>query len=649
MADIPGRKPGRNAQEGALDQPPSSDEPDQPFALLALAVLGVVYGDIGTSPIYALRESFAGAHSLDLTRGNVLGVLSLVFWTLVLVVSLKYIVFMLRADNRGEGGIFALIALLQPDRPDQRSRRRLLILFGVLGACMLYGGAMITPAISVLSAIEGLGVAEPQLQGWVIPITLGVLVTLFTVQRYGTARVGEMFGPLTLIWFSVLAVLGLRGIVQEPEVLLALDPRHAIRYFSENGLPGYAAMYAVFLVATGAEALYADLGHFGRRPIRIAWFGLVLPALLLNYFGQGALLIADPVAASAMQPFFHLAPQWALYPLILLATIATCIASQAVITGSYSLTRQAMQLDLVPRLRVRQTAADARGQIYVPAVNWILMAAAVGLVLIFRSSGNLAAAYGLAVNATMVVTTVLAYVVAREQAGWSLPRALVFLALFLAIDLTYLGSNLHTIPHGGWLPLAIGVVLFAIMTTWRTGSSLVAGYMSERTPDVETFIHRLEAEQAPRLPGTAVFVTGRLHQTPPALQLLTEHIGALHERVILVSVVTEPIPRTEPEQRIDLSELGAGFYRLILHYGFMQRPNLPSDLAECAAHGLDLDLDQLHYFISKIDMVAGRKRHGMVLWRDKLFTFMSTNTEDVTVPYQIPSHQRVDIGFPLGI
>jgi len=647
VTEFADHKLGRNAQEEALKAAPPAAPHNQPFALLALAVLGVVYGDIGTSPIYALRESFAGAHPLPVNPDNVLGILSLIFWTLVLVISLKYMAFILRADNRGEGGIFALLALLRPDRNQEKLRRRMLILLGVLGASMLCGGAMMTPAISVLSAIEGLQVAEPSLHRFVIPITVGVLLALFAVQRHGTHRVGAVFGPLTLVWFTVIAVLGIRGIAQAPEVLQALDPRHAIRYFADNGLPGYAAMYAVFLVATGGEALYADLGHFGRRPIRLVWFGLVLPALLLNYFGQGALLIADP--GGALHPFFHLAPEWGVYPLILLATAATCIASQAVITGAYSLTRQAIQLGLLPRLKVEQTSAHARGQIYMPAVNWILAIAAIGLVLAFRSSGNLAAAYGVAVNSTMAVTTVLAYYVARERGGWKISTAMAFLAVFLAIDLGYLGSNLMTIPHGGWLPLVIGLVLFAIMTTWRTGSTLLTETIAHMTPRIDTFIGKLTAESVPRIPGTAVFFTGRLEQTPPALQKLVRHMGSVHEKVILATVIIEPVPKTEPGERIELTMLNDGFYRLVLRYGFMQGPNIPSDLAACGELGLSLNLEQVHYFVGHIDMVAGRKRHGMVLWRDKLFAFMAANTEGATARYQIPSDQIMNVGLHVGI
>ena len=614
---------------------------------LALAVLGVVYGDIGTSPIYALRECFAGKHPLPIVPDNVLGVLSLIFWTLVLVVSLKYMTYVLRADNRGEGGTFALLALLGPMHGALRRRRYLLMLLGILGASMLYGGAMITPAISVLSAVEGLQLVAPGLHDFVVPITLAILVLLFAVQRHGTAKVGAAFGPLTLVWFVALALLGLRGIWEAPQVLLALDPRQAVRYFVDNGVTGYLVLYAVFLVTTGAEALYADLGHFGRAPIRRVWFALVLPSLLLNYFGQGAMLIADP--GKSVHPFFHLAPGWALVPLILLATAATCIASQAVITGAYSLTRQAMQLGLLPRLTVSHTSADAHGQIYMAAANWILMLAAVSLVLAFRSSGNLAAAYGVAVNSTMAITTILAFNVARERGGWSLPAALTLLIGFLAIDLAYLGANLMTIPDGGWLPLAIGAVLFTIMVTWRRGASILEEQIAGMTPTLQTFIGRAKGENVPRVPGQAVYFTGRLEQTPPSLLKLARHAGVLHETVVVLTVVIEPVPATSLAERIELTQMAEGFYRIVLRYGFMQSPNVPSDLRACAEIGLELQLDQVHYIVGAVDLLAGRKRHGMVLWRDKLFAFMARNTHDITDTYRLPVDQLVTVGLRVGI
>jgi len=638
---------GRDPQKEALARAPTTQPHSQSFTVLTVAVLGVVYGDIGTSPIYALRETFAGKNPIPVTPDNVLGVLSLIFWTLVLVISLKYMIFVLRADNRGEGGTFALMALLHPNRNQERLRRRTLILLGILGAAMLYGGAMITPAISVLSAVEGLQVAAPNLRNYVIPITAAILFALFVVQRHGTAKVGAVFGPLTLIWFAVLAVLGIHGILKAPEVLWAVNPYYAVRYFADNGMNGYFAIYAIFLVTTGGEALYADLGHFGRMPIRKVWFIFVLPSLLLNYFGQGALLIVEP--AGSAHPFYHLTPSWGLMPLVFLATAATCIASQAVITGAFSMTRQAVHLDLLPSLKVTQTSADARGQIYMPTVNWFLMIAAISLVLAFKSSGNLAAAYGVAVNSTMAITTVLAFNVARERADWRLPAALGFLAGFLFIDLGFLGANLMTIPNGGWLPLLIGIALFTVMTTWRRGVKLLAEQIAGAAPTVETFIGQIRGQQIIRVPGTAVFFAGRLDQTPPSLQKLVNSTGVLHSQVILATVVIEPIAKIEPAERIELTKLDAGFYRVVLRYGFMQGPNIPSDLARCAEQGLKLDLDKVHYFIGHVDLLAGRKLRGMVAWRDRLFVRMATNNEDATAYYQIPTGQVMKVGLQIGI
>ncbi len=647
MAASRDKEKGRNAYLKALHFSYSSEPQNQPFAGLALAVLGVVYGDIGTSPIYALQQSFTGDNPLAVSQGNILGILSLVFWTLVLVISLKYMTFVLRADNRGEGGIFALIALLRPDAGQDKRLRRALVLLGLAGAAMLYGGTMITPAISVLSAVEGLQVAAPGLHGFVIPITVVILFVLFVVQRHGTAVIGTIFGPVTLLWFLALAALGVHGIVQAPVVLLAINPWYAVEFFLHNGFAGFLVLYAVFLVTTGGEALYADLGHFGRVPIRKVWFFFVLPALLLNYFGQGALLIADP--KSVASPFFHLAPGWALIPLIILATAATVIASQAVITGAYSLTRQAIQLGQLPRFKVEQTSAESRGQIYMPLVNWVLMVAAIGLVLTFRTAGNLAAAYGVAVNATMVITTILAFNVARERGGWKMGQALLFLVGFLAIDLTFLGSNIMKIPEGGWLPLAIGLGLFTVMVTWRRGSQLLAERIQDNTTTLNTFIGKIEGNQVPRVPGTGVFFTGRLVQTPPALQKLVQHTGVLYEQVSLITVIIEQVSKVGNEDRIELETLQGGFYRVVLHYGFMQGPNIPSELARLEEQGITLDLDKIHYIIGQVDMLAGRKQQGMARWRDRLFVWMARNTKDTTASYHIPSEQAMTVGLQVAI
>jgi KUP system potassium uptake protein len=635
--------PKAAAPKSTPTEPPVKDN----FKIIAIAVLGVVYGDIGTSPIYALRETFSGKHPIPTTPENVLGVLSLIFWSLILIISLKYMMFVLRADNRGEGGIFALLALLKPDANQQRRSRRWLILLGILGASMLYGGAMITPAISVLSSIEGLQVAAPSLQPFIIPITIAILGALFALQKHGSAKVGAMFGPLTLIWFVVLALLGARGIWQQPSVLMAVNPVYAFNYFINNGLNGYFALYGIFLVTTGGEALYADLGHFGRIPIRKVWFIVVLPALLINYFGQGALLIADP--QESLHPFFHLAPEWALYPLIFLAAAATVIASQAVITGVYSLTSQAIQLNLMPRFKIEQTSADVRGQIYMPSVNWILMFAAISLVLIFKTSGNLAAAYGVAVNSTMAITTVLAFRVARERGGWGWPSSLAFLLVFIVVDVGYLGANLMTIPDGGWLPIAIGVVLFSVMTTWRRGTFLVSQQIEKHTTNLQTFIGQMSAQGITRISGVGVFFTGRLEQVSPAMQQFFRRTGVLHETIILTTVVIEPVSKVATDERFEITHFEDGFVRLILHYGFMQGINIPSDLAQCSERGLEVDLATVNYFVGHVNLLADNKQQGMVSWRDRLFARMATNTEDNTASYQLPHEQTMTIGLTIGI
>ncbi len=647
MAQLKKSGKGRNASLKALRFSFASEGQDQPGAGVALAVLGVVYGDIGTSPIYALQQCFVGAGSLTATNADILGILSLIFWTLVLVISLKYMTFILRADNRGEGGIFALLALLRPNPDKDKRPRRALILLALAGAAMLYGGTMITPAISVLSAVEGLQVAASSLHGFVIPITVVILIALFAVQRHGTAVVGRVFGPIMLLWFLVLAALGIHGIMQAPEVLLAVNPWYAVQFFLNNGFAGFVILYAVFLVATGGEALYADLGHFGRSPIRKVWFAFVLPALLLNYFGQGAMLIAEPHTIE--HPFFHLAPDWALYPLVILATAATCIASQAVITGAYSLTRQAIQLNNLPRFHVQQTSAESRGQIYMPLVNWMLMIAAIGLVLVFQTSTNLAVAYGVAVNSTMAITTVLAFNVARERGGWSLAAASAFLVGFLAIDLAFLGSNALKIPDGGWLPLVIGLGLFIVMTTWTRGSQLLAERIEESTMALDTFIGRIKSEAISRISGAGVFFTGRLIQAPPALQKLVQHTRVLYETVILVTVIVEQIPKVGANERMEFSEVSDGFHRLVLHYGFMQGPNIPSELVRLKEHGLALDLEQIHYIVGQVDMLAGRKQKGMAHWRDRLFVWMARNTHDTTASYHIPTGQSMTVGMQVAI
>ncbi|MGH8162534.1 MAG: potassium transporter Kup [Gammaproteobacteria bacterium] len=612
-------------------------------------MLGVVYGDLGTSAIYSLHAVFTGgSQPLPQNTVNVLGILSLIFWTLVIVVSLKYMTFVLRADNRGEGGTFALIALLRPWRHMDRPQRRALVLLGLAGAAMLYAGVMITPAISILSAVEGLKIASPDFGHYVIPITIVILVALFAVQRFGTARIGSVFGPIMSIWFLAIGALGIYGIALEPRVWMALNPVHAIRFFQHDHWTAFLILFAVFLVTTGAEALYADIGHFGRRPIRRTWFFFVLPALLLNYFGQGAMLLHDPKTAT--QPFFHLCPPWLLLPLVALATVATIIASQAVISGAFSMTRQAARLGMIPRSRVVQTSTETLGQIYVPIVNWVLMAAAIFLVLIFRSSDKLASVYGISISTTMVVTTILAFFVARERGHWHLWGALIFLVGFLIVDLAYFGSNLMRIPHGGWFPVVIAVIFFTIMSTWRRGGELLAGQTDKEAKPIEELVKELERDKIARVPGTAVFLTPRLKNTPPSLNHHIERNRALQKQVVLLTVLTEDVPRTTGKERIEIEDLKDGFYRLILHYGYMQTANVPSALAACKKFDLDIDVKQVTYYIEHQSPVSRRgHKGGMIAWRDRLLAFFMRNSTDATATYQIPSAQVVEMGLRIHI
>ncbi|HEU5261180.1 MAG TPA: potassium transporter Kup [Gemmatimonadales bacterium] len=608
---------------------------------MSIAALGVVFGDIGTSPLYALREGFYGAHAVAPTPENVLGVLSLIFWALVLVISVKYLVFILRADNRGEGGILALMALLLPRRRATGPRLRAVVALGLFGAALLYGDGMITPAISVLSAIEGLKVATPLFEPYVIPITAAILVGLFAFQARGTAGVGAVFGPITLLWFVVIAILGITGLMRSPGVLAALDPLHAVDFFARNGWHGFLVLGAVVLVVTGGEALYADMGHFGRMPIRRTWFTVVLPALLLNYFGQGALVLSDP--ETAHNPFYRLAPGWALYPLVALATAATVIASQAVISGAFSLTRQAIQLGYSPRLVIEHTSSEEIGQIYVPLVNWGLMVATIWLVVTFRSSSNLAAAYGVAVTGTMAITTVLFYLVARKRWNWGLERILPLAAFFLAIDLAFLGATLVKIAQGGWFPLAVAAGVYVLMTTWKRGREILAERLRAASPPLDRVLADVRAGNAVRVPGTAVFLTGSPHATPLALVQNLKHNKVVHEQVVLLTIVTEEIPHVAAEERLEVESLGLGFYRLTGWYGFMEDPNIPRLLERARAYGLVCDPDETTYFLGRETLLA-TERPGMAIWREKLFAFLSRNQQRAAAFFHIPPDRAIEVG-----
>ncbi|MFQ5666181.1 MAG: potassium transporter Kup [Candidatus Binatia bacterium] len=608
---------------------------------LSLGALGVVYGDIGTSPLYAIRECFFGEYAVAPTPTNVLGVLSLIFWALVIVISVKYLAFIMRADNRGEGGILALMALVRSGRGRERGGRAVLVGLGLFGAALLYGDGMITPAISVLSAVEGLEVATPFFEPYVIPITIAILVSLFLLQHQGSARVGAIFGPVTLVWFLVLAVLGFQGIVQEPHVLVAIDPSHGLAFFLRNRTRGFFVLGAVFLVATGGEALYADMGHFGKRPIRLAWFALVLPALLLNYFGQGALLLKNP--ATAHNPFYRLSPDWALYPMVVLATAATIIASQAIISGCFSLTRQAVQLGYSPRLEIGYTSSEEIGQIYIPPINWILMLSTIGLVLGFKSSSRLAAAYGVAVATTMVITTLLFYVVACELWRWSRWVAGPLALAFLAVDLGFFGANIIKVEHGGWFPLLVAAVVFALMSTWNRGRQILAERRRTGALPMERFLDDLAVNPPARVRGTAVFMTGDPEGVPPALLHNLKHNKILHERVALLTVVTEEVPHVPRGQRVQIESLGNGFHRIIAHYGFMEDPNIWHILARAKENGLEFKVMETTFFLGRETLIP-TKKPGMAIWRERLFAFMSRNAQRATTFFRIPPNRVVEIG-----
>jgi KUP system potassium uptake protein len=609
--------------------------------------MGVVYGDIGTSPLYAIRECFHGPHAISLTRANVLGVLSLIFWSLILVISVKYLVFVLRADNRGEGGILALMALIRPDRPLARGGRRWLVLMlGLFGAALLYGDGMITPAISVLSAFEGFEVATPVLRPYVIPVTVAVLVGLFAFQRRGTAGVGAVFGPVVLLWFVTLATLGIVQIGREPSVLAALSPGPGAAFFVHNGWPGFVVLGTVFLVVTGGEALYADMGHFGARPIRLGWFAVALPALLLNYFGQGALLLHEPDAV--VNPFYHLVPRWALPLLIVIATAATIIASQAVISGAYSLSRQAVQLGYSPRLRIDHTSSAEIGQIYMPGINWVLMLSTISLVLGFRSSSNLAAAYGVAVTSTMVITTLLLFLVARRLWGWSLLATSALTGLFLVVDLAFFAANIVKVPHGGWFPLVIGAGIYTLMATWKRGREILRSRLQAQAIPLRMVLEDTAADPPHRVPGTAVYMVGTPDATPPALVHNLAHNKVLHEQVIFLTVLTEEIPYVERSERIEMETVGPGFYAVKVRYGFMQDPSIPRVLKQLGEHGLEVALHATTYFLGR-ETILPTKLPRMARWRELLFAFMSRNALRPTAFFRIPPDQVFEVGVQVEI
>ncbi|APZ42374.1 potassium transporter Kup [Acidihalobacter ferrooxydans] len=616
------------------------------LAGLSLAALGIVYGDIGTSPLYALRQCFLGAGRLPVNPTTVLGVLSLVFWALVVVISFKYLTIVMRADNRGEGGILALLALLDPHGRASRRPLPWLLLLAVFGAALLYGDGMITPAISVLSAMEGLQVAGPTMKDFVLPLTVGVLIALFMLQSRGSGRIGRWFGPVMVGWFVVLAVLGVRGILAEPDVLRAVDPGYAVGLFMADPWMSFLLLGGVFLVVTGGETLYADMGHFGRNPIRLAWFGLVLPGLLLNYFGQGAVILAHP--ALVHHPFYALLPAWGVYPMVVFATVVTVIASQAVISGAFSLTRQAIQMGQSPPLSVVQTSSEAIGQIYLPVVNWVLLIGTVTLVLGFRTSSNLAAAYGIAISATMVITTLLIVRVMRRRWRWPLAAVVAFGAVILPIDLIFLGANLFKIVSGGWVPLVIAAVITVLMTSWRRGQQLVHAQRAEVDMPIEAFLQGLTYEPPVRVRGTAVFLTAPGAHASTGLLHHLKLNQVLHERVLLLTVHTEDVPSVPASERLQVDELGQGFYRVQVAYGFMQSPNLAvaMKLLESLGTVPELEDETTTFYADRTHLQVGP---GLRRWRLRLYRFMSHNALGSVDYYRLPPGRSVELGIQVEV
>ncbi|MFS4459922.1 potassium transporter Kup [Bdellovibrio sp. HCB2-146] len=621
--------------------------------MLSLGALGVVFGDIGTSPLYALRECF-GEYGLAPTPDNVIGILSLIFWTLIAVICVKYMVFVMRADNKGEGGILSLMALAVRSQhtKDITRRRWIMTTLGLFGAALLYGDGVITPAISVLSAMEGLTYAAPQFKPFIIPLTVFVINALFLLQKYGTGRIGVIFGPVLLLWFIALALLGINGIATNPHIFEALLPHHAFEFFYRNGWHGFIVLGSVFLVVTGGEALYADMGHFGKQPIRVSWFFVALPALVLNYFGQGALLLNNPEAVS--NPFYLLAPQWATLPLVVLATMSAAIASQALISGVFSITRQAIQLGFCPRISIVHTSSQEIGQIYVPAINWALFVGVIWLVLTFQTSSNLAAAYGIAVTATMVITTILAYEVARQKWNWSFGKAASIFGIFFIMDMAFFTANVRKITHGGWVPLAIGALIYLLMTTWQKGRQILFRRLKERSMPIEDFCQQLLREPPLRVPGTAVYMSGDPWGVPVPLLHNLKHNKVLHQRVAILTIQTKEVPFVTKRERISIQEVIPNIYRIIANYGFMETPKMKHILEACRSQDINFNVTETTFVLGRETIIAekGDARPGevgMSLWRERLFAVMSKNAQRPTAFFRIPPNQVIEVGIQVEI
>jgi KUP system potassium uptake protein len=631
--------------EQVMDSTQQTTGSRKAFLRLALGALGVVFGDIGTSPLYTIHSTFVDEH-VAVTEPNVLGVLSLVFWLLVVIVSLKYVTFIMRADNRGEGGIMALMALAQRGARDSVHLRRWVVIFGLLGAALFYGDGVITPAISVLSAVEGLKVVAPTLEHSIVPVTISILVLLFMVQRRGTGKVGIVFGPIMLIWFAVIGVLGIKEIATQPHVLYALNPFEGLSFFWHNGFHGFLALGGVVLAITGAEALYADMGHFGPKPIRFDWFSLVSFALVLNYFGQGALLLTDPAAID--NPFYRLVPDALQFPMLILACVATIIASQAVITGAFSMTREAIQLGYSPRMEVKHTSRQMHGEIYVPWVNRALFVMVIAAVVGFRSSDNLSAAYGVAVTGTMLITSLLALVVQRRLWGWSRWIVIGLGITGLSIDTTLFSANAIKIAEGGWFPLVLGLFVFVMMTTWRRGRDLVLRELRTSSIALEPFVESITAHPPLRVPGTAIFLTANVYGVPSAMLHNLKHNKVLHERNVLLTVETLDTPTAEYGERTEITALGHDFYRLVVRFGFAEDPDIPKALQRCEAKGLGFEMMDTTFFLSRESIVA-TDRPGMPLWRDKVFAYLARNASSATAFFRLPGNRLIELGTQVEI
>lgn len=615
-------------------------------AALTLGALGVVFGDIGTSPLYALKECFSPERGIPLTHDNVLGILSLIFWSITLVVSIKYLLFIMRANNNGEGGIMALLALTLRNEQKSTTRRMILVVLGLFGAALFFGDGIITPAISVLSAVEGLQVAAPGLSHFVVPITIAVLISLFAIQRHGTGSMGKLFGPIMFTWFATLAVLGVIQIMKYPHVLEAASPLWALRFIYEHQVLAFLVLSAVVLTITGGEALYTDMGHFGLKPLRLAWFYMVFPALLLNYLGQGALLLNDPSAV--VNPFYRLVPTWGLYPLMFLATLAAVIASQAVISGVFSITRQAVQLGYLPRFDIQHTSEREIGQIYIPSMNWGLLAAILVLVLAFRSSSNLAGAYGFSVTLTMICDLALAAVVAHTIWKWKPALIALIVAPLMVVDLAFFSTAAMKIPQGGWVPLLIGITLFTVMTTWKRGRQLLFERLANETMPLGLFVNSIGGGSVQTVPGTAVFMTGSHQYVPHAMLHNIKHNKVLHERNVLLTLITRDIPFVTEEDRLKVTKIAHNFYLIYGYYGFKEQPDVPALLAECAREGLDFDMMDTSFFLSR-ERIISSVAPGMALWREKLFVGMSRNAAAATDFFQIPTNRVVELGTQVEI